>query len=88
MAVYNMAKANQKFIHPMKMFNVCRPATKQSVKLVERIRKKRKRLERKRINRQKFKAPRGFKLAKNKRYKDKTSDQIQNGFDVAKRLME
>jgi len=82
-----MAKANQKFKHPLPIFNQVRPASKESVKEVDRIRKDRRRREHRLMNRQKFKAPRGFKLAKSKRYKDKTSDQIQRGFDNAKKMM-
>ena len=82
-----MAKANQKFNHPLKMFNVCKPARKVDVKRVERIRKNRKRLEKKRINNAKHKAPRGFKMAKKDKHVDKTTDKIQRGFDVAKRMM-
>lgn len=83
-----MAKANQKSIHPLKMLNIVRPATKKSVKEVERIRKDRRRRERRMINRQRFKAPRGFKMAKKDSHDPTKSDkQIENGFKVAKRLM-
>ena len=82
-----MAKANQKFKHPLEIFNRPTPLSLKDVRLRDKARKKRKRKEQKQINKEKFRLPRYFKKVDKTDSFDKNSKQIQNGFDVAKRLM-